>query len=433
MEQLERRLSIGDLGRRELCSRAGKGFRPESAGKPVGAIKDWLSLLSSVRDAEKDSPALVRAGSALVRILSERSEAVPMPARPKMLLAFCKRLRPNYHRNTSGEFMHMVHPPRTRAWISLTGGLILAAIIVTSYIWHKRQPISLRGAILAQDSDPRKQLPIDGVTISASSDLAPLPATSDSSGLFVLKLRKLIRHGHPITLHFTHPLYRTLDVNDYVGNKLYIVHLKPLADQVTSQSQPPMKVTNVRIRYTVQAMTEVNVGSAVTTFEIQNKGNVPCNGQRPCSPDGRWKAALGAGSLDAGPGKEFHDARASCIAGPCPFTRIESDDFARAGQTIKVAVRNWSDTTTFLLEAEVFRRMITQAEHWSYPVVFGDGLSFTLPTGAESVSMEADLNGQTIIFPLGPALFLSWASCDSADESKARVYRCTLKPGYRFN
>jgi hypothetical protein len=41
--------------------------------------------------------------------------------------------------------------------------------------------------------------------------------------------------------------------------------------------------------------------------------------------------------------------------------------------------------------------------------------------------------GETIIFPLGPDLFLSWASCNSRmNPDHTSVYRCELKPGYRF-
>jgi len=77
--------------------------------------------------------------------------------------------------------------------------------------------------------------------------------------------------------------------------------------------------------------------------------------------------------------------------------------------------------------------MMNQMEHWSYPVIFGDGLSFTLPSSAGSVSIEADINGNTIIFPLGPSLFLSWASCDTAsDPQRGQIFQCKPKPGYRF-
>src|SRR5260370_35613387 len=77
------------------------------------------------------------------------------------------------------------------------------------------------------------------------------------------------------------------------------------------------------------------------------------------------------------------------------------------GQALTARARFWPEPATFLFEAEVFRPMLSQSEHWSYPVIFGEGLSFTLPSAAESVSIEADLDGQTIIFPLGPSLIRS--------------------------
>lgn len=325
----------------------------------------------------------------------------------------------------------MLSNEKTQIWAALATGLVLVAGTAAFIIWQKKQPISLRGAVMVQDADPRKQVPIAGVEVSTGNDLARLPATSDASGFFVVKLRKPIRRGHPIALQFSHPQYRSLNLNTYVQDKLYIVYLAPLSAPAPSPRQPLVRVGNIRVRYTDEALTELNVGSAVRTFEVRNKGNVPCKGQHPCSPDGMWKAALGSGSLDAGPGNAFREARTSCIAGPCPFTKIESQNLSKSGQTITVSARDWSDTATFLLEAEVFRPMVSQTEHWSYPVLFGDWLSFTLPAGAQSVSIEADLDGQTIIFPLGPLLHVDWATCDSEGD-RARVYRCVLKPGYRF-
>jgi hypothetical protein len=326
----------------------------------------------------------------------------------------------------------MTRAHKIEAWIAFAVAIVLTASTLALIQWQRQKPIAIRGAVLVQDSDPRKQLPIAGVEVSAG-DLASVEVTSNSSGFFYLKLRKPIRKGHALVLEFHHRQYQPLVVHDIVSSQLYVVHLVPVSNKPAPANQPVVKVTNVRVRYTVKGMTEVNVGSAVKTFEIENKGNVPCKGQGVCSPDGRWKAADASGSLDAGAGNEFRDARASCIAGPCPFTKIEEDHFSEGGQVITVAARDWSDTTTFLLEAEVFRTMETQSERWSYPVIFGEGLSFTLPSSAESVSIEADVNGQTIIFPLGPALFLNWASCDArVNPDKARVYSCAPKPGYSF-
>ena len=317
-------------------------------------------------------------------------------------------------------------------WIAIAMLPLIAGAVFGLVRWEKQKAVILRGAVIVADTDPRKQLPIGGVTIFTDAALQAESKT-DSSGFFTLKLPKAIRRSRPILLHFRHPQYRPLDLPDYVGNQLYIVHLEPLENKPAKNDQPAVKVANVRVRYTVKAQTELNVGSAVKTFEVKNVGNTPCKNQHPCSPDGRWKAALGAATLDAGVGFAFRSVRASCIAGPCPFTRIESDHLSQGNQILTLTVRNWSDTATFLMEAEVFRPMVTQMEHWSYPAIFGEGFSFTLPSTAESVSMETDLDGQTIILPLGPALQLSWANCDTgSNPDQGRIYRCTLKPGYRF-
>jgi hypothetical protein len=96
-------------------------------------------------------------------------------------------------------------------------------------------------------------------------------------------------------------------------------------------------------------------------------------------------------------------------------------------------VLNWSDTATFLLEAEVFHTTVTSFIRQSYPVIFERALTFTLPAAAEGVSIEAQLNGSLIVFPLGPALLLSWANCQMVvNKDATRVYRCELKPDYRF-
>jgi hypothetical protein len=321
---------------------------------------------------------------------------------------------------------------KIEAWVALIVIVLLGASTLAIIRWGKHRPLSLRGAVVVKDADPHKQLPIAGVVISAG-DLALSDAKSDSSGLFMLNLRKPMRRGYPVLLHFRDPKYKPLDLKEFVSDQLYVVRLEPITQVRTPDNQPVQKVTNIRVRYTVKVMTELNVGSEVHTFEVENKGNVPCKKQTPCSPDGRWTATVGSDTMDAGDGNKFRSARASCIAGPCPFTRIEADRLSRGGQFMTVSARDWSDTATFLVEAEVFRPMSSPIEHWSYPAIFGEGMSFTLPPQAESVSIEADLGGQTIIFPLGPSLFLSWASCELVNNpDQGRVYRCRPKPGYKF-
>ncbi len=303
-------------------------------------------------------------------------------------------------------------------------------------IYFRRQhlkPLTIRGAVTVQDAEPRKQLPIAGADVSVNDSVTHL-VKSDSSGFFSLQLRQGLRRGRPITLVFRHPDYHPLDLPEYTGDKLYIVHMVPLSKNTDPvPNQPSTTIGNVRVRYSIKAMRTVNIGSAVKTFEVGNVGNVPCQGRSPCSPDGRWKATIASASLDAGSGNEFQSARVSCIAGPCPFTKIESGDFSKPSQKITASARDWSDPATFLVEAEVVHTMQSPTEHESYPVIYGPTLNFTLPTDAEGVSLWADVAGQPIIFPLGPDLFLTWASCNSRlNPDHTSVYRCELKPGYRF-
>ena len=317
-------------------------------------------------------------------------------------------------------------------WIALALAAGLAGLGAFFRYQHLK-PLTITGAVMVHDADPRKQLPIAGVEISVKDSLEP-PVKSDSSGLFSLKLRKGLRRGRAVTLLFRHPDYRPLDLPEFTSDKLYIVHLVPLSTHLDHVPNPSsIAVSNVRVRYSIKAMRTVNVGSAVKTFQVENVGNIPCKGRSPCSPDGKWKATIASASLDAGLGNEFQNARVSCIAGPCPFTSIESDEFSGSSQKITASARDWSDSATFLVEAEVVHTMQSPIEHQSYPVIFGPALSFTLPTDAEGVSLEADIAGETIIFPLGPSLFLTWANCNArVNPDHTSVYRCELKPGYRF-
>ena len=318
-------------------------------------------------------------------------------------------------------------------WVASLAALV-AILTALAFHFSQRKPLWLKGAIVVQNADARKRVPIANVDITVNSGAGIVKAKSDSSGFFTLQLPITVRRGRPIALQARHLDYKPLDLEDYVADKLYIFQMVPLVESVsTPANRPTTTVTNLRVRYSIKATTAVNIGSTVKTYQVQNSGNVRCKGQNPCSPDGFWKAAIGSISLDAGTGNEFRNARVSCIAGPCPFTKIEKDGFSRGGEKISASVRVWSDTVTFLLEAEVFHPMVTDIVHESHPVIFGRTLSFTLPASAEGVCIQADVAGETVIFPLGPALFLSWANCDaSVGRDQSKVYRCELKPEYQF-
>jgi hypothetical protein len=313
--------------------------------------------------------------------------------------------------------------------------VVVALILVTvlTVILSRRQPVTLKGSVLRQDTDPNKQLPLSDVQIIAINALGSAKSKSDSSGFFSLTLPKGLRRRQAVLLQFRHKDYQPLDWNDFIGDKLYIAHMVPIHQETVAESHTDSVVSNTRIRYSVKATTEANIGSEVKTFQVINTGNTPCNKQPPCAPGGKWKATIGTFSLDAGVGNEFRNARISCIAGPCAFTRVELDNFTQERRRFNVAVRNWSDTTTFLLEAEVVHPMTSDMVRETYPVIFGRALNFSLPASAEGPSIEADVNGEAIIFPLGPGLRLRWADCSVVtDRDQSHNYRCELKRGYQF-
>jgi hypothetical protein len=303
--------------------------------------------------------------------------------------------------------------------------------------------MTFQGAVIRRDEDTRKELPIADVEVTATRGSTSVSTRSDVSGYFKLTFPEVIWPGQTVVLSFRHEDYWPLDINlpiqfrstakrDYVAR---MEAMPTVAHYTANPNQPPTTVSNIRVRYTVNAESEENIGGASKTFQVVNQSNVPCRHQAPCSPDGNWKASVGSVTMDAGNGNQFRNVRVSCIAGPCPFTRIEPIAFQNGGRVVVASAVNWSDTTTFLFEAEVSRIGIASYVRHSYPVIFGPTLNFTLPPTQEGVSIEADVNGAPMVFPLGPELYLSWATCNtrtSHDAEESTVYRCELKPGYKF-
>jgi hypothetical protein len=316
--------------------------------------------------------------------------------------------------------------------IVLCGFLVATRIAVRLYRRHRS--ITLRGAIVKQNVDTRNQSPIADVEVSADDGSAVLDSKSDFSGAFTLGLRPGSRRGQPINLTFRHPDYQPLTLQEVISDNLYVIRLAPLHEETEAgPDEATVAVGNVLVRYSTETTTTEHVGSAVKVFQVVNTGNVPCHRHAPCSPDGKWKAQVGGASLDAGEGNVFRNARVTCIAGPCPFTRVDTDGFSAGGRNIKVLIRSWSDTATFVLQADVSRTQVGDIVRESAPVIFGRSMNFTLPAKAEGPSIEAEMNGSRIVFPLGPTPVLSWAECNvRVEKNQVKDYRCELKPGFRY-
>lgn len=314
---------------------------------------------------------------------------------------------------------------------------IIAAVLL--YIFRgavaTTKPLSLTGVVLIQNADPRKQAPVADARVTASNGVVTAETHTDSTGLFRLSLSQGARNGQVVTLRFRRSGYFPLDLTRIAGDEIYIARMIAFPEAPPAALGHPVSIlSNLQVRYSEKATTIINVGSVGQAFEIVNTGNVPCDGKSACSPDGKWRATIGSLSVDAGAGSEFQNVRLSCIAGPCAFTKIESEEFLDNRRNLKVSVRNWSDTATYLLEAEVVQARVTEVIRNLFPAKFGPTMNFTLPAGAEGPSIIAEMNGRTIVYPLGPALILSWANCTvKMNPDRTKLYRCELKPGYRFD
>lgn len=321
-------------------------------------------------------------------------------------------------------------------WAGVAAVALAVAVAIAVRNWPRAEGVTeVTGAVLAADVDLHEQRPVAQATVRAVSGRSTGEATTDASGFFSLRITPAVPHNQPMTLTVRHRDYQPFEAATRVGDRIQLLRLVPnAAARIEPASErPTIPIANIRVRYALKSSTTAEVGSAARTFEVVNTANVACSDRPPCSPDGKWKATVGAFSLDAGENRQFRNARVSCLAGPCPFTRIESDAFTRGGRVIGVSVRNWTDTVTYLVEAEVLQTMVSDLIRHSYPVIFGRSMNFTLPATAQGPSIEAEVDGTNIIFPLGPKLLLSWATCrlETRDEG-TRLYRCELKPRYLF-
>lgn len=319
-------------------------------------------------------------------------------------------------------------------WTAIGVGVAIVIAGLMLELPRFRRERSLAGAVLMANADPRKQLPVPNVEITAEAGGTAARAKSDASGFFRLNWPAGVWRGEQVTLRFRHPDYQPVDITRPLTGELYIARMKSSSSVKDVESDGhEVTLTGIRVRYAVKATTTINIGSTVKAWEVVNTGNVPCDIRSPCSPDRKWKAAIGTMSLDAGEGQQFQNVRISCIAGPCPFTKIESDAFSSGGRKISASIRAWSDTVTFLLEADVVHSMLSDTIRQAYPSIFGQTMTFTLPPTGQGPSIEAEVNGLDIVFPLGPDLSLSWAACSvQVPTNRSKLYSCELKPGYRF-
>ena len=70
----------------------------------------------------------------------------------------------------------MTRAHKIETWIAVVVPIVAIAVFAIIR-WQKQKPLTLHGAVIVQDGDPRNQLPIGGVLVSAGNLSAhPEPA-----------------------------------------------------------------------------------------------------------------------------------------------------------------------------------------------------------------------------------------------------------------
>src|SRR5580698_8405944 len=135
----------------------------------------------------------------------------------------------------------------------------LAVVLIAHFIG--RYPLTLSGVVVTDAPDPTKELPIADVEVTLTGAFGSHSVHSDASGFFNMAMQPPLPLTQPIMLHFRHPDYLPLDMQD-VGDKLYIAHLTPRAHAATDQ-RSEAAIAHVVAQYFVNATTKEHIGSAV--------------------------------------------------------------------------------------------------------------------------------------------------------------------------
>src|SRR5690242_3366280 len=111
---------------------------------------------------------------------------------------------------------------RVIAIVSIT---IAAALAVSAIVLFRTSPkeraFVIRGAVVTQDPDPTKQLPIADVQVKLRSGPIAATAKSDDSGYFSIALPSTVQAGQPLAIQFHHPEYQPADFSGSVQDRLY--------------------------------------------------------------------------------------------------------------------------------------------------------------------------------------------------------------------
>src|SRR4051812_15404781 len=127
-----------------------------------------------------------------------------------------------------------MHWRKITVWIAVVAiaAVVIALIAGRVPPWRRRTP-TLQGAGVRSAPPARRQLPVGGVTITATDGMMTTTTQSDSSGYFRLKFRAKLWPGHVLQLEFRKPDFKDFNLSVPLtyrssSDRLFIANLTPI-------------------------------------------------------------------------------------------------------------------------------------------------------------------------------------------------------------
>ena len=166
--------------------------------------------------------------------------------------------------------------------------MVSIAIAVAEVVVFSGWERSLAGAVLTANADPRKQLPVPNVEITAEAGGTTVRAKSDASGFFRLNWRPAVWRGEQVTFRFRHPDYQPLEITRPLSDQLYIARMTSSASVKDVESHgAEVSVADIRVRYAVKATTTINIGS--TRENLRSRQHRQRSLRGPAALFARWQ------------------------------------------------------------------------------------------------------------------------------------------------
>jgi hypothetical protein len=87
-----------------------------------------------------------------------------------------------------------------------------------------------------------------------------------------------------------------------------------------------------------------------------DRNGIDCDHRSPCSPDGKWWAAITPLVITAAADQEVRNPVVSCRGSTCGFLEIMSTAVAADGHSATAQVKTWSNSVTLTYTAEIWSK-----------------------------------------------------------------------------